>query len=97
MTHVFKKGDRAFLNHPGFHEDASIAWRLTVSDSGYFSGDISIRDCGENICLELNVHSEEWYENSVDKVDTLIAHLREIKKQLPRARKALEKAKADRE
>jgi len=90
----FNEGGRDFLNRPGFHEDASIAWILSVSSSGYFNGSISFRDCSENICLELNVHNDEWYDNSIDKIDKIITHLKEVKKQLPRARRALQKAKA---
>jgi len=93
MAEVFRKGNRAFLNRDGFHEDASLSWTFTVSDTGYFHGDLCVRDCDRNINLEINIHDDKWYENSKHKLDTMIALLQEARKNLPKARKALKKAK----
>lgn len=88
----FQVGNRAFLNKPNFHEDASLSWHMSVEGT-YFDGSISIRDCSENVRLELDVHNDEWYENSIFKINTMISLLQEAKEYLPKARKALEKAK----
>jgi len=87
----FRVGNRAFLNHAGFHEDAAFGYALEIGDRGYFEGVISIRDCSNSITLELNVHSDEWVENSEFKIDTMIRLLREAKRDLRKARKVYER------
>lgn len=87
----FRRGNREFLNRPGFHEDATLSYNLSIGSGGYFSGSINVRDCGENICLELSVHTDEWMENSEFKIDTMIRLLRDAKKDLRLARRAWKK------
>jgi len=89
----FVRGDRAFLNKPGYHGDASIGYRMRVSNNGYFEGYINFRDCSQDISIELDVHNDDWYENTCEKVDAMLRILRQVKKDLPAARKALKEAK----
>jgi hypothetical protein len=93
MSDEIRYGDRQFLNLEGFHEDASISYCFTVGENGYFNGGINIRDCGENICLEIDVHSDDWMENSEFKVDTLIRLLRAAKQDMRKARKDVARIK----
>lgn len=89
----FRLGDREFLNLAGFHEDASFSYNMEVDKYGYFHGYINVRDCGENISLELNVHNDEWTKNSEFKIDTMIRLLRAAKRDLKRARQEMKKIK----
>jgi hypothetical protein len=93
----FRLGKREFLNREGFHEDASLTYHFTVDDRGYFSGNISVRDCGEAIHLELNVHDDDWVENSEYKIETMIRLLQSAKRDMKKAQREMIKRKAARE
>ena len=95
MKYAFQSGKRAFLNRPGFHGDASIGYYLRVDENGWLSGYLNIRDCSQDVSLELNVHDDEWYDNTKEKLDLMISILKDAKKNLPAARRALAKAKAE--
>jgi len=97
MGKTFRAGERAFLNQDGFHEDASLSYTFTVSDRGYFDGEIVVRDCGEGVRLSIDAHNEEYLKNSRYKLDTMIEILKAAKKDLTRARRALVKAKKEAE
>ena len=94
MKKEFSEGNREFLNKKGFHGDASMSWTMSICEKGYFEGCVHIRDCDNQVHLELDIHTEEWYENSVEKIDKMIKLLQEVRLALPRAKKVQREAKA---
>lgn len=69
-----RKRNVAFLNQPLKGREACIAWDVQGDDGGW-GGFISITDCSKRISLDLDVSSEDGYENSLYKVDRLIKEL----------------------
>ena len=70
------------LNRPGFYGDAYV--RVYVEDtSARLCGDpffeVEIADCANTINLEFAVHTAEYRENSLFKVDTLIGALQRFR------------------
>jgi len=67
------------LNRPGLYGDAFV--RVYVEDTSRRRGDarpqlvLQIADCVNTINLEFSLHSPQYVENSLFKVDTLIAAL----------------------
>lgn len=86
---------KAFLNRDGFHSDATIFcsfdfWyrgEARIKPSGH-SGEIRIRDCSSTVVLSLGVDNEgdDSYENSIEKIDTMIKELSRYKVALGEAR-----------
>lgn len=97
MTDIFKEGDRAFLNRPGFHSEASVGWDITVSKESYgihANCSFRVRDCGESVSIQLDLHDEEWFQNSVAKLNHIASQAIRARNTLFAARKAFVKAKA---
>lgn len=86
--------DRAFLNGPDYHSDSSIHYSVTVDEKyGGLEGCIHVRDCDKKIHLELDGENEDDFENTEDKIDTMIKILKEAKKDFRRAYKHNQKVK----
>lgn len=73
--------ERRFLNKENFHSFAAIIGKIKIEkyyndknllNSYYVTRYVSISDCSEKISLELNVETEEEYNNTLYKLDTLI-------------------------
>lgn len=68
----------SLLNQTGHHETAAIAVKLTL-DSDYkgvyepsISGSMNISDCSRAITLDLAIHDDSEYENTLFKLITLM-------------------------
>lgn len=69
-----RKRNVAFLNMPRQGREACIAWDVS-GDSGGWGGFIAITDCSKRISLDLDVSSENGFENSLYKINKLIREL----------------------
>ena len=70
------------LNRPGLYGDAYV--RVFVEDTSARRGgdpffELEIADCSNTINLEFAVHTAEYRENSLFKVDTLIGALQRFR------------------
>ncbi len=72
-----------FINKPGYFEDASIMSAIKVeyykNGSVYWEGTLKIRDCTSNVSLDVHISKEEDYDNVLHKINTMIAHLSELR------------------
>lgn len=98
MSEKFRRGDRAFLNRPGFHGDASIGYDISISQHAddhdpWSEAGINIRDCDSSIRIDISIHNDENLQNTIEKIDTLIAILRGAKRDTRAARKEFLKLK----
>lgn len=81
---------RDFLNKPHFDSDGSVYSEIKFTKGEKEQEDetiLKIRDCFTYVNLNIKVYTEELYENSMYKLDTLINHLKELKNNLPKSRK----------
>ena len=70
-------GGGSLLNLPGHESTAAIAAAFNP-DMDYNS--VYISDCSRQITLDITCSSKDTYENSIYKLDTLIATLTEYRK-----------------
>jgi hypothetical protein len=91
-------GGRALLNLPGHHSTAAIVAEIenTVDwEEGKGRGGdeltrynaephmmLTVTDCDNRVNIELDIDSENSYENTIYKVDTMIEELRKLRKGL---------------
>lgn len=78
-------GKRAMLNKPGFESTACIVaeventYRMTRTFNNKWSAEphytFKIADCDRAIAFELDFETDEGMENSLHKIDTMIAAL----------------------
>lgn len=74
------------LNLPGHHSTAAIVAEITDTGSGRRPGNgypgivLQISDCARAVSIDLNIHGETPFENSLYKVDTMIEHLRALRR-----------------
>lgn len=71
-----------FVEHGGMGT-ISIRFR---GDRPYPSGSIRISDCEKQVELEIKASSHKSRENSLHKIDTLIFHLKEVRKSVAKTR-----------
>jgi len=71
------------LNRPGLYGDAYVRVYVEDTSARLCGGDpyfeLEIADCANTINLEFAVHSAEYRENSLFKVDTLIGALQRFR------------------
>jgi hypothetical protein len=71
------------LNRPGLYGDAYVRVYVEDTSARLCGGDpyfvLEIADCADSINLEFAVHSAEYRENSLFKVDTLIGALQRFR------------------
>lgn len=78
-------GKNGVLNKPGFESIAAYSYTITYSESERWADRdplFYISDCSNSISLSFDISSEEEADNSINKIDTLIAGLTEFKKDL---------------
>ena len=91
-------GDRALLNLPGHHSTAAIVAEIESTahwpdGKGRHGKDptsynispevtFSITDCDNKVNIEIEIGSEAKLENSLHKLDTMIACMRKLRKGL---------------
>lgn len=85
----FVQGGSSLLNKSKYHSIAAIAWNVTVSKgTKWVDGSLSISDCNRAVYLDTSFGiKEEDFENSIFKIETLIAVLEGVKRGLKEARK----------
>lgn len=96
MSYFFESTDRAFLNSPSFHTEASMAYDVYISQDDHSigaRGEIRIRDCHSSVNIELDFHSDEWMKNSEQKIDTMISLLKRAKIDMRKARTVYKREK----
>lgn len=76
-----KKRDKKFLND-STSEFGSVAWSVSTED-GYdmyvLEGSLQIQDCGSRISLDFDCEKPKHIQKRIDKLDSLIHSLQEMK------------------
>lgn len=73
------KGTKEFLNNVGFHSIACIAYEMELNHykeeaaRPWAEGTMYITDCTRSISLVLDLEKEDSFENTLHKLDTIIA------------------------
>lgn len=91
---------REFLNFPGWHTTASIVADLTesfldepneVGWKNWVSATFHIADCDRKIKLDLDLVTDEDFENTLYKMDMIIAVTKDMRAALKKHRKYIQK------
>jgi hypothetical protein len=81
---------KAFVNQAGCNSDASIFTEIKFysEESSRYDATLKMKDCGNSIhyTVGLNQSGDRSYDNTIFKLDTLIAELTAFKEALVRAK-----------
>lgn len=81
---IYQHSSGEFLNKPGFHSDATIFSEIKIEcvDDQYINNDytLRLRDCNETISIAIGIEDTEELDNVMFKLDTMINHLKKLKK-----------------
>ena len=91
------------LNKPGYYSTGSFAYKINVPmyeievdgpflSAGYSEAEFFINGCGsDHVTIECDIDDEDQMDNSLHKIDTLIAGLLDFRKDLIEARELMAK------
>lgn len=102
MKMLFKKNGRDWLNpvdsyHTGLiqHSVESSVYKDDELLANCVDANFDIWDCSRKVSLDFSYSSNESYQQSLDKVNLLINHLREFKDSLMMARNTCDFSKKE--
>ena len=100
-----------FLHRPGPHSDSSVMGEIVVqrwAGNGpsdlpdhpdevvpYVEAFLRIRDCSRAVSIEIELSTEEDYENTIEKLERLETEIRKVREDLPTARRIFLNARDD--
>lgn len=92
MLYYIKK---AFLAPEQSAADSSISVSIhkptKVTEYNEVNVDVTVRDCNQGANIGFSFRTEKQFKAAVDKLDVLISHLTELKKQMHKANKDFRK------
>jgi len=96
---VYKAGNKIFLSQK-YGEYGAICWEVRASryddKDNYMTANIRLQDCYRNINLDFWVgDSEERFESRMDKLNTLIDELTDMRRHMTNAFASMEAANKD--